>query len=302
MRKVGHRQFRKPCGFWRSFFGYCLFVGEKYTYTLYNEADGSQTLNINAGTNRLFVKHFTDGKLGLSLGVDIPVTPPAAQNSLALIDDTPGNDPIGKTADYHSASTSWLITGTDNNDIIKGGAADDQLEGRSGTDNLYGNAGNDRLYGDGYIDTASAIAAATSGQTLHLIADNLSGGDGNDLLVGRIASNLMFGGGDSDTLIGGADVDILEGDGLGLAGGIDGTISGGVVYDPSTHRASLQFIQTFNGVATPYARYSGLSTNGTQENGLLRSTGKNGQKIGLTASNGFEQASSANQGLWRDAA
>ena len=34
----------------------------------------------------------------------------------------------------------------------------------------------------------------------------------------------------------------------------------------------------------------------------LRSTGKIGQKIELTATNGLEQASPANYGLWRDAA
>ena len=41
---------------------------------------------------------------------------------------------------------------------------------------------------------------------------------------------------------------------------------------------------------------------GTQGIGFLRSTGKIGQKIELTATNGFEQARSANQNLWREIA
>lgn len=41
---------------------------------------------------------------------------------------------------------------------------------------------------------------------------------------------------------------------------------------------------------------------GSQGSGLLRSTQKIGQKTELTATNGLEQASSANQGLWRETA
>lgn len=177
----------------------------------------------------------------------------------------PGDDPNGKTADYHTASSSWFINGTDNDDRIIGGGADDRLEGRGGTDLLYGNGGNDRLYAEAYIDTASAIAAAAPEQTVHLVADALSGGTGNDLLVGRIASNLLFGGAGSDTLIGGGDVDILEGEGLGLSGAPLGTLTAGVGYDPITHRTSFYVTQTIDGVTTRSARYSGLSADGAAD-------------------------------------
>jgi Ca2+-binding RTX toxin-like protein len=149
----------------------------KYTYTRSSEADGSQTLHIAAGSDRLFVRNFTDvfvrnftdGKLGITLGVGTPVAPPAAANVLVLADTIPGDDPNGETADYHTAGSSWFITGTDNNDRIIGGTTDDRLEGRGGSDHLEGNGGNDRLYAEAYIDTASAIAAAAPGQTVHLV-------------------------------------------------------------------------------------------------------------------------------------
>jgi Ca2+-binding RTX toxin-like protein len=245
-------------GLWQS-------ADRKYTYTRSSEADGSQTLHIAAGSDRLFVRNFTDGKLGITLGVGSPVIPPPADNTVVLEDTTPGDDPNGATADKHLSSASWFITGTDNMDRIIGGSADDRLEGRGGTDHLAGNGGDDRIYGDASIDTALAIAAAAPGQSFHLVADALSGGTGNDLLVGRIASNLLFGGADSDTLIGGGDVDVLEGDGVGHDGGTLGTLSAGLGYDPITGRATFHFTQTIDGVATRHARHSGLAASGAAD-------------------------------------
>ncbi|MEQ1739927.1 MAG: calcium-binding protein [Methyloglobulus sp.] len=77
---------------------------------------------------------------------------------------------------------AFVVTGTQSNDVLSGGAYDDVFSGSGGNDQLYGNAGNDYL----------------------------SGGDGNDYLEGGAGADTLLGGKGSDTLVGGAG-DILNG-------------------------------------------------------------------------------------------
>jgi Ca2+-binding RTX toxin-like protein len=236
-------------GLWQS-------TDKKYEYSLYTESDGRKTLNIISGTDRLFVKNFTDGKLGITLGVNTPVVPPPAQNTETLN--------TGETYSVKSGyDTSWSITGNALDSNIWGGKADDEIAGQSGFDRIYGDRGNDRIYGGAIVDTAVAIAAATQYQRATAATnDYLSGNSGNDLIIANVAS-FSFGGGGSDTIIGGGDADFVEGD--GDPGSSNQYITGAPWLYPMTGAAldfepnKKTFYYTFNenGQTVRYARLSG---------------------------------------------
>jgi Ca2+-binding RTX toxin-like protein len=112
------------------------------------------------------------------------------------------------------------------NDTLSGGIGDDILEGGDGTDVLTGGAGADILAGGSGVDTAS-YATSTTAVTANLLhrsfntgdaagdvydgIENLTGGTGDDTLVGDDSANRLDGGAGNDTLIGGAGADVLVG-------------------------------------------------------------------------------------------
>ena len=157
-----------------------------------------------------------------------------------------------------------FIAATTGANVLDGGNGNDTLYGLSGDDTLIGSAGHDILRGDGGADvlnggigtdTASYVSATSrvevrlwngtglmgdaQGDTLVNI-ENVTGGSGNDLLVGDFdADNVLNGAGGNDTLyglsgndtlIGGAGADFLRGD-----GGID-TAS----YESATSRIEVR--------------------------------------------------------------
>ncbi|WP_301100281.1 calcium-binding protein, partial [Propionivibrio sp.] len=255
---TGGQESTTGVGLWES-------TDKKYHYTRMSEADGSTTLTVLYGSkDRLFIKNFVDGMLGITLGVDTPVLPPPPAYTEALVDNYPSDDPIGRNYDRYYTNISMLITGTSNDDFIRTGSADDQIEGHGGHDNLVGRAGNDRIYADSRIDIAAAIEAAKESQPADPTASLLSGGSGEDLLIGRLSSNMMFGGGGSDTLIGGGDVDVIEGDGVDsdLGFGITVTKTFALDFDVDTQIYTHYCEQTLGDVITRYARLSGVASDG----------------------------------------
>lgn len=175
-----------------------------------------------------------------------------------------GNDQLRLAATLNKPAA---IFGGAGNDLLIGGAASDKLFGDSGNDILVGNGGNDvmdggfgadNLFGNAGIDEATyatRIAAvkvilnnvaddggAGEGDNVHSDVENVTGGSGNDLLVGCAAANRLVGGpgndaifglAGNDTLVGGAGRDTLNGgDGNDTLNGKDGVDSaGGVVWD-----------------------------------------------------------------------
>lgn len=156
-----------------------------------------------------------------------------------------------------------ILNGEDGNDIIQGGAGDDVINGGAGDDTIHAGAGNDVIKagpgtdvvdgGDGYdtldlsavtgalyIDMASGrIAGAGIGVQTFVNIENLSFGEGDNIVTGGNGDDSFDGGAGDDTLSGGAGDDSLLG-GLGndtlkggsgddaLAGGEgDDTVSGG---------------------------------------------------------------------------
>ena len=112
------------------------------------------------------------------------------------------------------------------NDTLDGGTGDDILEGGAGDDVLTGGAGADVLAGGEGIDTASysTSTAAVVASLLHrsinagdaagdVFADieNLTGGSGDDTLIGDDNANRLDGGLGNDLLIGGAGADAFVG-------------------------------------------------------------------------------------------
>ncbi len=157
-----------------------------------------------------------------------------------------------------SSGGADLLLGGDGSDLLNGGSGNDTLNGQDGNDKLVGAAGVDELVGgndsDSVIETANADFTLTNatlviGTTTDIVSEiesasltggignntltasaftfggvTLSGGTGNDSLVGTNLDDSLDGGSGNDTLRGGLGNDSLTG-GLGndsLDGG-DGT-------------------------------------------------------------------------------
>lgn len=131
-----------------------------------------------------------------------------------------------------AAATDGTGNGLDNQ-IVGNGAAnrlngrdgDDSLAGRGGDDSLTGGPANDRIDGGDGKDTAVYVGptpvrvnlAATGPQNTGAGSDtligieNVTGGDGDDLLAGNSGANVLTGGSGNDTLTGGGGNDRLFG-------------------------------------------------------------------------------------------
>ncbi|MBE3639987.1 calcium-binding protein [Mangrovicoccus algicola] len=116
------------------------------------------------------------------------------------------------------------VSGTNQADLIRGGARGDTLSGGNRDDRLYGMDGNDSLLGGNGNDS---LGAGDGDDTLHggTGRDLLGGGNGNDRLFGEIGADALRGGPGHDYLDGGDDPD-------GLTGGYgNDTIEGGAGDD-----------------------------------------------------------------------
>jgi Ca2+-binding RTX toxin-like protein len=118
------------------------------------------------------------------------------------------------------------VTGSQRDDRLTGNAGVNWLDGQDGNDLLRGGAEGDRLDGDDGIDTVSyyydtvgvsidlgahtASGGEAQGDVLVAI-ENLTGGQGNDILGSNTRVNILQGWGGDDTLRGGAGADRLDG-------------------------------------------------------------------------------------------
>ncbi len=164
---------------------------------------------------------------------------------------------LGMAGDDH-------LYGGDGDDTLSGGDGDDFLYGEAGNDVLRGNAsvghntldggaGDDTLYGEDGVDWMIGGTHATLGDTAYygnsatnIVAslatgmgtggaaagdtyvgiENLTGGNGNDILIGDGGANKLTGNSGNDILEGGAGADFLDG-GIHIATGSGSTLSGG---------------------------------------------------------------------------
>lgn len=115
----------------------------------------------------------------------------------------------------------------DNNDRVVGGAGRDRIYAGGGDDFIeggrpgefrgnegdvvYAGGGDDIVYGDEYVDLETAIGIGAAARNVDGRGDFLSGGAGDDQLIGSVARDVLHGGGGTDLLIGGAGDDVLDG-------------------------------------------------------------------------------------------
>ena len=117
------------------------------------------------------------------------------------------------------------LTGGTANDTLTGSSGDNTLAGGNGNDVLRGGLGRDFLDGGFGVDTADysdkslAVRVALNGTTNASVTvgtvvedtlvsiENVTGGTGNDVIVGDMNANVLNGGFGTDTLTGGAGAD-----------------------------------------------------------------------------------------------
>ncbi|MBB94223.1 MAG: hypothetical protein CML68_06445 [Rhodobacteraceae bacterium] len=155
---------------------------------------------------------------------------------------TPGS--LIHTPVTSTTAEGLVLTGTDGNDTLQGGAGDDFLQGLGGGDALIGGAGIDTAV---YSESTGQLVVDLNkpednkgvaiGDTYDSI-ENLIGSDGRDIFKGNTEDNFISGGNNKDSLIGrkgddrldgGADDDKLEG-GLGADTLIGGEGNDRVMY------------------------------------------------------------------------
>jgi Ca2+-binding RTX toxin-like protein len=134
----------------------------------------------------------------------------------------------GSGADYFTAVGPAVMYGNGGNDELRGGAHDDQLFGGAGNDTIIGGLGSDTMYGGAGSDTLNYfehINAVTvrlghagsdygsAGEHDFAAADfeNATGGNGNDILIGTDADNVLSGGSGNDYIEGRGGDDKLAG-------------------------------------------------------------------------------------------
>ena len=148
-----------------------------------------------------------------------------AQGSIYAIGDVEFPDLI------IAPTTTLLINGSDNGEVLIAGGGNDTLLGAGGSDQIYGAGGQDKLAGgagDDYLDGGDdrdLLYGEAGNDTLagQRGNDYLEGGDGNDQLYGGDGADYQVGNGGEDRLAGGAGDDYLDGgDARDLLYGEDG--------------------------------------------------------------------------------
>ena len=155
---------------------------------------------------------------------------------------TNGDDVIfGTDADntINSLGGNDLVFGGLGDDILQGSTGNDQLSGGLGVDILVGGSGSDTAFYGLALDDVRAnlnlgfgfltnLGQAADGDQFFSI-ENLTGGFGNDVLIGNSAANVINGNSGNDQINGGAGRDTINA-GLGndfVAGNEDGDVISG---------------------------------------------------------------------------
>lgn len=190
-------------------------------------ADG--VLRIDATRQRTYVDFFVDdgGAWVLSEGqFGIRSYAPNAFKKVIVNGGKRGDE-----LDFGGCPVPIIMNGRGGDDILKGGFAGDTIDAGPGNDTFDTPWGADLLRGGEGIDRVafdnrsanlkiSLDGRANDGQfildtfeSMNIGADveNVTGGDGNDLIIGNTLSNVLSGGAGNDTIYGGAGDDRITG-------------------------------------------------------------------------------------------
>jgi len=148
----------------------------------------------------------------------------------------------GAGADHISIGSGLsgaILEGQEGNDTLIGGAGNDTLRGGKGADRFDGGAGNDTadyaarsvpmsLSLDGFAN--DGFEAGVEADNILPTVENISGGQGDDLIAGSPFSNDLSGNGGNDTIRGLASDDMIRGgagDDVLFGGNGSDTLNGG---------------------------------------------------------------------------
>jgi Ca2+-binding RTX toxin-like protein len=193
-------------------------------------AGPAEDVIVNAGTD--------EGGDRLDAAITEVVVDPLAQAGLTGVERREDGKIVANVAgnaDLSGRSESFVLTGSDADNIIRTGRGDDEIRGTGGNDVISagagddvvdGGGGNDVLDGGAGVDTVS-FRGDVQGTTVDLAAgtavgegtgtDRLSGfenvvmGAGDDKVIGSADANVIDGGAGNDVLVGGAGNDVLKG-------------------------------------------------------------------------------------------
>ncbi|HEX8105688.1 MAG TPA: calcium-binding protein, partial [Solirubrobacteraceae bacterium] len=134
------------------------------------------------------------------------------------------NGPVANRRDVIDASIEDLIGGSGNDVLtgsgaanrLRGGAGDDQLTGQTGADQILGEAGTDTGAYSGHavpitVTLDDVANDGATGEKDDVRTENVTGGDGDDVLSGNAGPNRLDGGGGKDLLRGNAGSDVFDG-------------------------------------------------------------------------------------------
>lgn len=192
---------------------------------------GADTLTGGAGDDRYFVDNAGDSVVETLAGGNDTVVA-SVNHSLAANVETLILTGAARVGTGNTGAN--LITGTDFNDTLNGGAGVDTLQGGAGDDTYMVDTAGDVITDSSGIDTVLATASYTLGADVENLTLSVAGltGTGNagaNAITGSSGSDTLDGGAGIDTLTGGAgnDTYITDGDVIveTLTGGIDTVIS-----------------------------------------------------------------------------
>lgn len=170
---------------------------------------GADLLEGGGGSNTASYAHWTGA---FNAGVTASLTNPTLNTG-----DAQG-DTYRDIQNLLGSNFADTLVGDTGNNTLSGGAGNDLLEGKTGADVLVGGQGTDTA---SYANATTAQYASLM-QSSHNVGneafgdnydsvENLTGGQGNDTLVGDIGINTLSGGAGNDTLEGLAGADHLAG-------------------------------------------------------------------------------------------
>jgi Ca2+-binding RTX toxin-like protein len=134
---------------------------------------------------------------------------------------------VGGSADDQLAGNDAdnVLLGNAGNDILGAGGGNDQLDGGAGDDTLAGGDGADAITGGDGADTANYTSSnagvrvvldgkpgdGAPGENDSVDTENVTGGGGDDVLIGNGGPNALAGGAGNDRILGGKGADVLDG-------------------------------------------------------------------------------------------
>lgn len=241
---------------------------DKFQFTLVTESNGTKTLVVmvlvggNSSGDRIFVKNFVDGNLGIFLQGAATEEFNVDHFKQLEVDTSNGSAPHGSFFDALPLNGSYSVIGTQYADQVRATSYGDLIQGGGGFDEIYGGEGDDRIYGDVEISIDAAIDNIETQPAGSI--DVLEGETGDDILIG---SGYLYGGGGSDILIGSGGDDVAQGDtfyaGWAEAGGAHHLVH--LDYDEEKKKFNYYLSITEAGTTKYYSGYGSTDVDGAAD-------------------------------------